>query len=710
MSKTYRLSLMLLSIVTLLIIGWFINRNFSFVIKDFWFTSGLLLLVLLSLIDQPFFSKDSNIFVNSVTAAISLVVVPKGERDGVFWVFLAFVTYLLISSYVLMWVRKSSLKEESKMVQSISRINREFGKPEVIFSAFFLWGGIRQFNLNSSEFNALLWFWIVFIILNFPSLAKTIEGIFRMKTEKKNKNAIGRIFGVQSKNTFLVKLAENRQIPMNLFDFVEFEYSIDNKKRKGLVLDVYLLNQEQWIKVLCTNEINSLFEEQLENCELDIVYKIAPPKESEYLKTFVGIISENSVIEKIRFTYNSRVEISEGQLIEVLINSHRVLYQVVQGVTKVEQLGNKNETALIIGEAIQLGEWNKEKGTFEQFGWVPSINTPVFLASSIDDPKIFENEYKIGNIPNTNYPVILNKEFAVTHHTAVFGVTGTGKSVFTRNMIKEIATEDTKVIIVDLTGEYRSRIEGIKPIISKEASKSAFEAIEVLGLQKSLFRNQQTPALIKANEEIIKRSFYDSIKLFLESDKNKSIFELPDISNNSDVLEYTRWFFWVLFKTAKTANNFGKRVCVVLEEAHTIIPEVGSMGVQDSASKATINSIAQIALQGRKYNIGFIVIAQRTANVSKTVLTQCNSIVTFQELDRTSSEFLSNYMGKDFLNALPTLKPRTAIAIGKAFRSTVPMIFEVPYIVEEQYEVQEVSELVQADEQERELEMAAHEN
>ena len=249
-----------------------------------------------------------------------------------------------------------------------------------------------------------------------------------------------------------------------------------------------------------------------------------------------------------------------------------------------------------------------------------------------------------------------------------------------------------------------------RSLISKEASKSAFEAIEVLGLQKSLFRNQQTPALIKANEEIIKRSFYDSIKLFLESDKNKSIFELPDISNNSDVLEYTRWFFWVLFKTAKTANNFGKRVCVVLEEAHTIIPEVGSMGVQDSASKATINSIAQIALQGRKYNIGFIVIAQRTANVSKTVLTQCNSIVTFQELDRTSSEFLSNYMGKDFLNALPTLKPRTAIAIGKAFRSTVPMIFEVPYIVEEQYEVQEVSELVQADEQERELEMAAHEN
>lgn len=106
------------------------------------------------------------------------------------------------------------------------------------------------------------------------------------------------------------------------------------------------------------------------------------------------------------------------------------------------------------------------------------------------------------------------------------------------------------------------------------------------------------------------------------------------------------------------------------------------MGVSDNVSRATVNSIAQIALQGRKYNIGFIVIAQRTANVSKTVLTQCNSIVVFQELDKTTSDFLSNYMGKSFVDILPTLKSRTAIAMGKAFRSNSPMIFKVPDIIE----------------------------
>lgn len=673
---------MILSIIALLTVGWFINEDISFAINDFWFTSGLLLLVLISLIDQPHFSKDSNIFLNTVTAALSLLLVPTNSRDYIFWIFLIFVIYLSISSYILMWIRKNKLYDENKIIQFISRLNRQLGKPEVIYSAFFLWGGIRQYTINSSEFNALLWFWIVFMILNIPALSHIVERLFTKESYKANENAIGIIFGVQSKNTFLVKLVEDRKTPMSIFDFVEFQYSIDKRVRKGLVLDVYLLNQEQWIKVLCTKEINSLFSCNLEKCTPDIVYKISPPEDEKYLSKFVGIVSENSVIEKIKFIYNSKVEIAEGQLLELKIGEHKILYQVIQGMTKIEQLENKNESSFIVGEAIQLGEWSNEKGRFEQFGWVPSINVPIFLASTIDEPKLNGNEFCIGYIPNTNYPVILNKELAVTHHTAILGVTGSGKSVFARNLINQIASNSTKVIIVDFTGEYKNRFNNITQIISNSDSKTSFEAIEKIAAEKAKFANQQDKNVITSNEYKIENAFYNSIKAFLHGNENKAIFELPDISNNSDILEYTRWFFYRLFKTARDENSFGKRVCVVLEEAHTVIPEWNSMGVSDNASKATVNSIAQIALQGRKYNIGFLVIAQRTANVSKTVLTQCNSIISFQELDRTSSEFLSNYISEAFLDVLPTLKFRTAIAVGKAFRSTVPMIFEVPEIEE----------------------------
>lgn len=682
MSKKYRLILMSLSLIILIIVGWFINGNLSFIINDFWFTAGLLLLILLSLIDQPFFSKDSNVFVNAITASLSLLLVPKDSRTMIFWCFLAIVLYLIVSSYILMWLRNRELSFENKAIQIVSRINRHIGRPETLFSVFFLWGAVRQYTINSNEFNALLWFWIIFMILNIPSIATTIETAFVKQSIDFNKNAVGKIFGVQSKNTFLVKLLDERKVSLKRFDFVEFLYSVDKKTHRGLILDVYQLDQAQWVKVLTTTEIDSLFSDTLEGHIPDLIYKSIDPPENDYLKRFVGLVCENSVIEKIKFVYNSKIEIFSGQLIELMIGKHEVLYQVVQGITQTEQLENKNQSGFVIGEAIQLGEWNNETGRFEQFGWVPTINTPMFIASNIASPTLLTQEYQIGNISNTNYPVIINKEIAVTHHTAILGVTGSGKSVFARNLINQIADGDTKVIIVDLTGEYKEKDSSLTSIVNDTYATEISKNIETLASELAKFANQRNQSVINTCETNIKKHFAKSIKEFLEGDLTKTIFELSDITNNAGVLDYTRWFFWVLFKIAKTQKSYGKRVCVVLEEAHTVIPEISTMGASDNASKATVNSISQIALQGRKYNIGFIVIAQRTANVSKTVLTQCNSVICFQELDRTTSEFLSNYMGKDFINALPTLKPRTAIAMGKAFRSTTPMMFEVPIIDE----------------------------
>jgi len=70
-------------------------------------------------------------------------------------------------------------------------------------------------------------------------------------------------------------------------------------------------------------------------------------------------------------------------------------------------------------------------------------------------------------------------------------------------------------------------------------------------------------------------------------------------------------------------------------------------------------------------------------------LTQCNTIIAFQEFDKTSSDFLANYFGQAIANVLPNLKFRQAIAAGKAIKSNVPMIFEVPIIDEVQPVIQE---------------------
>lgn len=691
MSKKYRLWLFIISIFLLLVISIYINKSILLPVSQFWFSSGILLLILLSLIDQPHFSKDANIFVNAITASISLLLVAPTDQDWIFWLFVLFVGYLVISSYTLFWIRNNPLNEESKIVQLFSRLNRIVGKPETLFSSFFLWGAIKQFGLQSNGIIPLFWYWLIFMIFNIPEVAKIIESFFSVQSKKTDKNILGMIFGVQSKNTFLVKLFPVNQRPiLRLFDFVEFKYSVEERNyiRRGMVFDIYWLNEEQWIKVLTNKEIEVMLDSIPRNelVRYDAVYKISESNSTEYLKRFIGIISENSIIEKIRFVYNSRVKAMEGQLIEVNFDDEIVLYQILEGTTKVEQLENKNQFGYIMGEAIQLGTWNKERCQFEQYGWVPPINTPIYTVSDIEDKKLEKGELLVGYIPDTKYPVILNMDLAITHHMAILGVTGSGKSVFSRNLIRQYLTyNNTKIIIVDFTGEYAKAFSDIKTsnIIEKKDEETIYEKFEIVNNELEKFPNQQNKDLIKKSNDTITTILNNSLNTFI-SDQTQmvSIIELPDVSNSQNILEYTKRLFKELFKIAKENKGKMKKICIVLEEAHTVIPEWNFSGESNKATQNVLNSIAQIALQGRKYNVGLLVIAQRTANVSKTILTQCNTVVSFQEYDKTSVDFLSNYFGDDMASVLPTLRFRRAIAAGKAFKSNVPMIFEVPNIEE----------------------------
>jgi len=685
MSRRYRIILLTITFVVLALVGLIIEGDLSNLVESFWFTSGFLLLILLSLVDQPFFSKDSNIFVNAITAGLSLLLVPVHNRNMVFYFFLVLIVYLALSSYILMIIRKNQLRDENIAIQFFSRFNRILGKPDVIFSAFFLWGATVQYASNTVKFNSLLLFWVVFLLLNVPELSRVIEKIFEKK-EKIKSESIGAILGVQSQNTFLVKLNSACK-NVNLFRFVEFKYSVDANIRRGLICNMMLLDQEQWIKVITNKEIDELLGQNnyFENHINDLVYLIEETPCCSFVSRFVGIVTEGSTIGKVKFLYNTKVKISEGDMIETTVSGTKVLYQIVEGKTQIELLANKNQLGYIVGEGILLGTWNMSKLQFDKFGWVPEINSPIYLASDIEKIEVSKDEVVLGNLPGTNYPVVINKEIAITHHMAIIGVTGTGKSVFSRNIVREyLKDEDVKVICIDFTGEYGVKFKDLvpKPIVDETISGELFSDIDFIQAQMDCNYGKDTKESIIRKKKVFE-SISEKIELFLKDENNKlSLFELPEVENTSGVMMYTQVFFRALFKLAKTNNNYGKRVCLVLEEAHTIIPEWNSAGISEKVSQPLINSIAQIALQGRKYNIGLLVIAQRTANVSKTILTQCNSIISFQEYDKTSIDFLANYFGQDISSSLTKLKFRQAVAAGKAFRSSIPMIFEVPEIVE----------------------------
>ena len=178
-----RLIFLVLFTLALLVIGRLINGDFKFVVNDFWFAAGLLLLILISLIDQPFFSTDANIFLNG-TSALSLILVLTISRDFWWYLFLIWCVWLMTSSFTVMALNSFNHGKPSLTTSLVSKINREIGRPEAIFSAFFIWGAVRQFGLDSPKIEPLFAFWIFFMIVNMPSIAKHIDSTIDKLFEK----------------------------------------------------------------------------------------------------------------------------------------------------------------------------------------------------------------------------------------------------------------------------------------------------------------------------------------------------------------------------------------------------------------------------------------------------------------------------------------------------------------------------------------------
>lgn len=613
--------------------------------KNLWFYSGLFMLLFSILFIEPYYSSPKNVITNTIPLVLVYLSV-KGSfnHEAAWWVSIGVILFLLAMAILSLALSNQQFSPEApvnKLSNWLKNLVVMFGQGKVIYSfvfisILFLYKAQIIDPVGDSYMLMMVGLWGGTLLIN----SKSMHSRFLYGKKKINTDAIGEIFGVQSKKIFLVKLFEDRK-SIKKFDVVKFKYSMQDSNEyaiRGVVFDTYLLNQEKWAKVLQLSTDNG----NNQTFDKNIVYKVSEKDEREALEkelnieNFVGVIIEGSTIGSVKFEYSKKVDdLQEGDLLELKTGGKRLFYQVVGGTTEFEKLENKNESGFIEGEALQLGEWQNEQLSFQKFGWVPHINTPVFKAdtSNIEVQAFKYPEYQLGVIPNTQLPSVINLHDAVSHHLALLGVTGSGKSFLAREIIRELGN-DTKVICVDFTGEWRKEIEAL--------------------------------ALTK-----------DNINDFLTGDEHTTgLIELPVMSNTVEVIAATERLFSTIFDSAKAAYDADDplKICLVLEEAHTIVPESNFLGVNNWDSKAIVNKMGQIALQGRKYGVGLMVIAQRTANVSKTVLTQCNTIVCFQAFDETSFIFLSNYIGGSLVQALPNLNKYHAVVTGKAIRANIPMI------------------------------------
>ena len=707
MTKTQRIVLFLISLGLLLVVFFATTgKALPSAEHSVVMFSALLMLSFVTLFLEHYFTRPTDVLASTI--AILLLLAPlKAALANLgkwYWIFLGYNALLLVTSLIaLLLVDASKTKQcrQNRVADGLKRFSVFFGNGRFLFCALFFLTLVFYVDSQSNRFLILGAYAAAVMLIDPKSFV-----LSAWRAHKASDQDICEIIGVQSRNTFLAKLYTQR-VAVKRFDMVAFRYSMDEKGRvfSGIIVDNYLLDEQQWVKILASPDIIESIGEcvQITPDKQNVVVKLPRKDVPELLARLVGVVLEDSSITRLRFDYAAHVPVTEGTLLEARVSGTQVLYQITQGLTDLEPLEQKNVAGLIVGEAVQLGVWDPARLVFEKYGWVPEMNTPLFLATNPLPYAPAAGEVVVGSIPGTGYPILLNLNHAVTHHTAILGVTGSGKSVFSRDLIRKIVANGAKVLCVDFTNEYRSKFPDLAPVnIVTNAHKSElFKAIDAISLELEKFGNQQNKQLLEEKTRVLRDLFYEDVKLFIQSDRPLALFELPDVSNTTGILEYTKWFFRGLFQVARQDRNFGKQVCVVLEEAHTVVPEWNFIGAEDKKAQSLVNSISQIALQGRKYNVGFIVIAQRTANVSKTILTQCNSIVAFQQFDKTSSEFLTNYMGSEMVSALSALRFRQAIAVGKAFRSGVPLIFEVPTIEEPEPIINEAQQSLGGDSENR---------
>lgn len=84
-------------------------------------------------------------------------------------------------------------------------------------------------------------------------------------------------------------------------------------------------------------------------------------------------------------------------------------------------------------------------------------------------------------------------------------------------------------------------------------------------------------------------------------------------------------------------------------------------------------------MRGRKYGVGLLVITQRTALVSKTILPQCNTFLTHSLIDQTSLNFLESVYSSQHTRLIPNLGQFEFLAFGKALRAERPILLRRPF-------------------------------
>ncbi len=711
-------------VAIILFIGHYFSNDWQFLFDSTNKLNAVLIvtglaLILSSYISEPYFSKPIDVITR--WSAIFLFLLGLNNKESLLFYDCWKYSSLGFTGAALLLILLNGFSKFEKFQQIGVDIICKISRPEIVFSVLYfdIVISFYQHNDNPVEFPVLIGFGFL-LMINKPIIwfTKWVGSLLHYISSKTvSSQFIGQVIGHESGDQYNVEIASNnparqKELKGNLVYLENVSNGV-----AGIIINEKILLGKKWIQVVSLRDkdnnlvsfniksfqllanqktifsktnavyilnIASIPEEVKETIEENHVYK--------NFKNLIGYVCVGSTINKIKFeklfddTLLEEKGVGEGSVIQTEIGTKEVLFQIIDARTEKENLEHRDSHGFVVGTAQKLGQYNLATNELRTVKWLPEIYSPLFLMNP--QQVTYAPSKFIGKLPNTNYGIpIKNPAELVTHNTAILGILGVGKSFLTFELIQKlIATTSVKIICVDLTNQYVKALAKYidSALIQEDISETALTALRV-----SPPNGTQDNPESWGNQALYKTTIANEFEAFVNGQKRILIVN-PDwhpaskagsaykISNKVDLTaaEKTRIIAEKVFIKARSLGETNEaKFLIVFEEAHSLVPEWNSVA-SDGDINAT-NGTAKVILQGRKYGLGSMVITQRTANISKSILNQCNTIFAMRVFDDTGKQFLENYIGTDYSNLLPTLEERHCIAIGKAMKLKQPVILEL---------------------------------
>lgn len=670
--------------------------------KGLWFYAGLSSLILNSQLITPFYTKPADSITFSVTAIIGISLVSDWSKweeleVATFLICLSIPIFVLFISVLAIVLKDSSGEFVSKIGRSSSFLSSSFGDAKIIFSCVFLFAVIVYHIENPKEILVLFIIWsLVVLIRPEESFYKIVGALIDIWSKKISERVIGNIIAYQTPNVVLIEQFDfhknsfgkglyinDKRSPFKVAFTVGYIGYQDKLLLKAVSIDSYcdLVKVNKFSPRLTPNQTAVGLGEALYQSFSDDDH-IEKMKE-----TFVGLISENSNTSIIQFHVLTESEIEEGRLVEARIRNKDVLFQVIEGLTKEEIIRDKNRFGFCIAKAKKLGSWNYEKRRFDKVSWVPEMNSPVFLSEEKEAQLDVDT---IGHFPRSEFTVQINDlDKLITHNTAILGILGIGKSMLSIELVERMIAEKKKVICIDLTDQYSDELSVFYDVKSESKMINKLKQAVANGGKNNVQRNVEEGGGVSG----FTKELEDQLRVFIDPRNNSylKIYNPTDfevwrqsggVYNNQAAMasltptELTQLISETVLRICQEMGMSKKaRVCLVYEEAHSLIPEWNSVATE--GDKAATNATSRAILQGRKFGLGCLLITQRTANVTKTILNQCNSIFAMRTFDDTGKAFLANYIGQEYSDMLSSLKERQAVFYGRSSSCEDPVLIRL---------------------------------